>query len=58
MDAFAANPQFKLLLPEVDRDKFMSSCNISLMQDGGKEEKFAIGNIFKSFNSLLDLIFS
>ena len=43
MDSYAANPQFKLFLPEVDSDAFMSSCTINLMQHGNKEAEIAIG---------------
>ena len=42
-DAFAANPQFKLCLLEVDKDKFLASCNICLMQEGTNERDIAIG---------------
>jgi len=42
-ESYGANPQFKLLLTEVDNDAFMASCNISLMQRGSKEGEIAIG---------------
>jgi len=42
-DSYGTNPQFKLFLPEVDKDAFMASCLISLMQFGSKEEDMAIG---------------
>ena len=44
-DSYGTNPQFKLFLPEVDKDASMASCLISLMQFGSKEEDMAIGQL-------------
>ena len=42
-ESYGTNPQFKLFLPEVDKDAFMASCVIHLMQFGCKERDIAIG---------------
>ena len=42
-DSYGTNPQFKLFLPEVDKDAYMASCLINLMQFGSKEKDIAIG---------------
>ena len=48
-ESYGANPQFKLFLPEVDKDAFMASCVISLMQYGSKERDIAIGETMELF---------